>query len=812
MPNFRTIRIRGVFLVMCWMSLLSHAQPVTGLVVDAEDNQPLPSVNIIYNQRLKMGTQTDMNGRFTIKERALITEITFSFVGYEPQTFSRNEIPPPGKNWLVRLQPKEETLLEVEVLAGENPALRIIRNAIANKDKNNPNKLPSYAYRSYNKNVITYKLEADSTFTRKDSLKLEKDKEKSQSRHLLVIESVTEKKFMAPNRSTERVIGTRISGFENPNIGTVPTDIQHFGFYDDVLPLMDKKFLNPLADGAIKKYVYIIRDTLKRGRDSIYIIDYFPEKGANFEGFEGEMHISTDGWALEYVTAYPWDKGKINLSLEQYYFKPDGVHWFPRQLNFELELEKFPTKKHGAVMIGKTFLDSVVIEPKLTKDDFSLLEVKMEKKAGNVSDEFWEKHRKENLSNKEVTTYKKMDSIGSRYHFDELLRGTRHLYRGYIALGAWNVDMTKVLATNSYEGWRFGLGLYTNEDISEWFSVGGYFGYGTRDMDWKYGGHLDITLDQKNEVKVNFDYKRDVLNPGGIRINYWDRVSFATQFFNTLMDQVEERSLRLDFRAFTYSTFKIGFRQRFLQPTYDYTFVPQMEAEKPNFFQFTEVNFEWRMAYRERFMDNLGQRISLGSKYPVVHFIYSRGFENVLEGDFSYNKFEFGVQWDHYTPGLGRTLTNLEFGYVDQSIPYGMNFSMRPSYNPSFSVVVPNTFQTMRFNEFSSDKYVAWYFLHDFKTLLFRAGWFKPEVRIFQAIGFGDLAHPEDHVGIPNFKIMDKGYFESGLVFDNLIRINLANTGYFGIGLGGFYRYGAYHLPEFWDNWTLKLAFMYSVN
>jgi hypothetical protein len=76
---------------------------------------------------------------------------------------------------------------------------------------------------------------------------------------------------------------------------------------------------------------------------------------------------------------------------------------------------------------------------------------------------------------------------------------------------------------------------------------------------------------------------------------------------------------------------------------------------------------------------------------------------------------------------------------------------------------------------------------------------------------FGTLSNPELHEGVP-FKTLEDGFFESGLVFDNLIRFNILNTGYLGIGAGVFYRYGANHLPIEDQNWAFKIAFMYSVN
>lgn len=801
-----------IFLLCALSFLPAAAQVVKGRVLDASNGDPLPMVNIVYDQANKKGVATDVNGYFTIPNKREIVEIQVSFIGYQNARFSKLDIPL-GGTWTILLKPSNETLNQIDVQAGENPALRIVRNCIDNKDINDPKRMKSYYYRSYNKNVLTYDLSTDSLATAQDSAKWLKDVENSKTNHLLVIESVTKKYFKAPNHQKEVVVGTKISGFKEPNFGMIPNDIAHFGFYDNTIKLTNKTFLNPVADGADDNYAYLLKDTIfGNNGDTTFIMDYFPRPGANFEGFTGVLHINSHHWAIEYVTAEPYDRGKIYLFIEQKYeLQPNDV-WFPRQLNFELTLEKVPFRKQGAVMKGKTFLDSIEIGMEIPDEVFTLMEVELDKKAAKVTDDFWEQNRKEALSVKEVATYDKMDKVGEKYAFDFLLKSSRHAYKGFIALGPINVEAKKLFAYNDYEGLRLGAGLYTNEEVSEFWSIGGYFGYGFSDKAWKYGGKLELTLDRENEVKWFVEYQNDVINPGAINLYYWRRANFATQFFNTNMDLYERRSTSLDFRFYKYSQFRIGFGQHIHKTTYNYQFTP-IDADPDNSQTYitTEARFNWRFLYKERLTNNFGQRISMGSKYPVINVTYAHGFKGMWEGQFNYNKIELGVQWDHYTPQLGRTIITFEAGLIDQPVPYSLAFGGRPSYNPSFSVFVKNTFQTMRFNEFASDQYASLFFLHDFGPLLLRSGWFKPEIRYVQGISFGSLQNPEFHQTL-NLKTLEEGFFESGIIVDNLIRINVLNTGYFGVGAGAFYRYGANHLPNPMDNWTFKFAFMYSVN
>lgn len=788
------------------VSATVYGQRYSGTVVDRE-GEPLPQVVVSWGEDRSQSVSTDFDGNFTIPDVNYRT-IRFETFGYEPTEYRPSDLPPDG---IITLYEKAEALDEIVIFPKDNPAWRIVRNAIRFKSVNNPNNYNTYRYTSYNKNVITYNFDIDSAMSSADSAAILRDMANAEERHLLVIESVTRKFYKSPQRHEEEVIGTRISGFENPNIATIPDGIQHFGFYDDYMPLLNKEYLNPIASGFEERYVFILKDTIIREDDSTFIMDYFPKRGANFEGFEGEIHINTDGWAIEYVTAEPWDKGKISLSMEQWYTKVNGGYWFPRQLNFELELERFPFRKNGAVMVGKTFLDSVYVNLPIPENIFDHVQVSVREDAGQLDDEFWERRRLEELDTMEVATISHMDSIGERYNLGGVLRSTRHAYRGFLALGPINVDMKRLIASSQFEGTRLGVGLYTNELVSNVVSGGGYFGYGLDDQRLKYGGELRIDFDKPNDFWFRYRYQNDVRSPGLIGINYWERTSFAQQFFNVRMDRIEEHAVLLRSRAFTFHIFEIGAKHFSLEPTYNYSFIPE-NGDVQNLHRFSEINFGWRWVQEEKIIANYGQKITIGSKrWPAVRLDYARGISGPFDGEFNYNKIELGIQLDRFTKNLGRTLVSLEGGYIDRPVPLGMNFGYRPSYSPSFSVVVPNTFQAMRFNEFYSSKYVAMYFMHDFRSLLLRSGWFKPEIRFFQGVGFGYMDNLDQHVG-QQFEDMRHGYYETGIAVDNLIRINTFNMGYFGMGVGGFYRYGPYSLPNVWDNFALKLAFMYSVN
>ena len=67
-------------------------------------------------------------------------------------------------------------------------------------------------------------------------------------------------------------------------------------------------------------------------------------------------------------------------------------------------------------------------------------------------------------------------------------------------------------------------------------------------------------------------------------------------------------------------------------------------------------------------------------------------------------------------------------------------------------------------------------------------------------VGWGALNNPERHQQIA-FNTMEKGFYETGIVLDNLFNIGVAQY-----GLGVFYRLGPYAESNALSNFAIKLS------
>ena len=149
------MRFQHIILVLTLSIIFSgiNAQnySVRGRVLDKTSKEPLAFVNIIINEGEYGGT-TDIDGNFKLASSFRIKTLKFSYVGYETRIIS---IEKDHDKITVLLTKKKIQLDEVIILPGINPAHRIIRNVIDNRDKNDPEKLESFSYTSYDKMIFT---------------------------------------------------------------------------------------------------------------------------------------------------------------------------------------------------------------------------------------------------------------------------------------------------------------------------------------------------------------------------------------------------------------------------------------------------------------------------------------------------------------------------------------------------------------------------------------------------------------------------------------------------------------------------------
>lgn len=812
------------FLFFLCFSLNISAQSSLKGVVTNQNDEPLAFVNILINNNTSDGLITSIDGKFSIPIAKDIQPLRFSYVGYETLYY---EIDPSKKQSFlkIKLKPSAFDINAIEIIAGENPAHRIIREVVRMRDRNNPEKMKAYRCQTYNKMIFdlkpnneeieAYRLKNEKRdkeekkllkkFHEKQEGKLDELETSFKDKHMFIMESVTNRQFKAPKDIHETITHNRVSGFKAPSFAALANAIQPFSFYQDHLEILDKDYLNPISPGSTKAYYFNLEDTLYQGQDSIFLISYKPKKGKNFEGLEGVLYIHTSTYAIKNVIAQPANPVFINLKIEQQYQFVNKEQWFPEALNFEFFIEKYPSEFIGLEIIGRSYIDSVQINPTLSKKRFKRDAWSMSDDAFERSDSIWQTLRHEPLTEREKRTYVFVDSVGSENHFDTFLKLTEALASGRFPLGKIDLLFNRILRLNEYENARFGLGLGTNNRLSKYFNLEAYAGYGVKDKNWKYGGALNVNLLDEDRLTFRAAYQKDLEEPA-VMFGSFGQL-FDTRLYAERMSKVELQRISLNARPFSFFETEAGFSQSVWQPGFDYRF--KMDDNLIEEFTYTSFDLVFRYAYSEQTVSVFGSRVAQRTPFPILSFAYEKGFDGLLDGEYDFDRFTLVLDHSFLSRRFGNTTYRFEAAWVDGDLPYNRLFTSNTFSNDSWLEVINYTFQTMRPNEFLSDRYVHFYFRHDFKNLLLRTKKFQPRFAVVHNMGIGDLRQTDTHEGI-SVKTMEKGFFESGLRIGDIIRIPYFNIAYIGLGAGVYHRYGPYALPDFWDNTTVNLALDFS--
>ncbi len=831
----------------------TYAQNPTlaGKVVDGQTGESLAFVHLIVNNS-RLGTTTDIDGRFQINTRLQITSLTLSYVGYKRlsidlQEHLNNNPSQKRSALIIRMQRETVVLGGVVFNAGENPAHPIIRKVVENRKINNPEKIKSFKYKSYNKFLI----DADLS---EEELEDDETAEFLEKRYLFLMESITERKFLRPDRSKEIVIANRVSGLRNPLFTTLANSFQPFSFYNNYISIINKNYLNPISPGSFKKYFFNLQDSIEDVNGKIYIISFEPRK-RNFDGLKGLLYIHTKKYAVQSVIAEtanlighlvdnaeakvekvdedvagnPFLQEEIRRELEedlaeedqssaeeevsfsvriqQKYELIDDEYWFPSQLNtdFSLFAQEDADEENTLMGVGRSYLSEVELLAEVKRKEFDRIAVEFNPRANKRDSSYWAEQRPIPLDARGIDTYQYIDSVGRAVNIDKYVTAFSAITTGKIPVGPVDLDIKRFFDVNRYEDVRLGLGFHTNKRVSKIFTLGGYFGYGFGDGDIKYGGDFRLDLTRKNEISLHALYTKDILESASTKF-YLDNNPLSSEpnrrFLISNFDKVENLEFGLSFYFLKYLDVKASFSQNQKQVTTSYQFLPDVgdPANTLTQFDFAEAKVGLKYSFREKYVEVFGHKVSLGTKYPVIWVNYTKGFDDIGDGMFDYYKVDFKFQKSFLWRGFGKPSFTIKAGYASGAIPYTNLYNGNGSNVSFLPLESANTFQTMELNEFLSSRYVALYYSHEIGKIVINRRKSVPTFILNTNIGFGELENPQQHLNYP-FKTMEEGYYESGMTIKNIYKAAIL-----GFGVGVYYRYGPYDFDKTIDNFAFKIT------
>ena len=714
-------------------TLYAQEYTIRGKVFNSENKEPLPFVPIII-KGTTIGAQTDFDGNFIIKTSKLGDSLVATYVGFKRlsrkinKNLQTQEINMPMINEGVSLE-------EVTVKAGENPAHRIIRNVIANKEKNDREKLKSYEYEAYNKvefdltripkemrekkalKPIKFVFDnVDSTFSgEKPSLPF------------FMIENISNLYYLKdPRRKREVVKATKVTGIENSSISSVMGDMyQNINVYSNNILVFNKQFSSPISDNGFFYYKYYLEDSSFIGNHWCYHIRFKPRRPQELS-FTGNIWIADTTWGVKRLEmAMPKD-ANVNFintaNVVQEFTYVDSTWMLTKD---RLVIDFAPTKNALGFYGRKTasYKKLVLNQPKEVGFYDLGDKIDVEENAEKKSDEYWQQNRHDSLSAREIKIYKMIDTIQTLPIYKTWVDVFYMIVTGYGKANNFEIGpYFNMVSYNRVEGLRLRLGGRTSKIFSKWFELSGYVAYGTNDQQYKYhlGFRSFLTKKPRRQI-VGMSYRDDyeILGQG---TNGFSQDNIFASFLRvsplTNLTRVQNTQAYYEREWLPGLTTRLTLAGNVFKPigTNKYEFYKNdgAIAEKEQIIN-TEARLNLRFAYKEKFVGDFFRRVSLGTTYPVLQLNYAKSLQNVFSGEYDYQKLVVNISDRiRITPILGYTDLSITAGKIWGIVP----FPLLELHGGNETYVYDKTaFNMMRYYEFASDEFITAEASHHFEGL-----------------------------------------------------------------------------------------------
>ena len=721
-------------LVLTSLSLRAQNYTISGKVFDSESKEPLPFVPVLIKGTTVGGT-TDFDGNYSITTSKLGDSIVSSYVSYKKLTRPIKR----GESQVINMPMVLEgvNLLEVVVKAGENPAHRIIRNVIANKEVNNKRKLDAYQYETYNKvefdlNRIPKEMQERKIFKPIkfvfDNVDSANSGEKP-SLPIFITEAISEVYFRSnPTLKKEVIKANKITGIENTSVTSVMGDMyQNINVYDNRILVFGKDFVSPISDNGLFYYKYYLEDSLYIGSTRCYHIR-FKSKRPQELCFSGNMWISDSTWAVKRLEMSIPKDANINFinaaSIVQEFSQIDST-WM---LSKDRLVIDFAMNKNQVGIYGRkttSYKDFKINEPRDVKFYEFGDKIIVEDSALLYTNEFWDKNRHDSLSSREKKIYQMIDTIKTLPVYRTWVDVLTIFVSGYKVVNNFEIGpYFNLVSYNRVEGLRTRFGGRTSSKFSRWYELQGYVAYGFKDEKFKYSlGFKSFISKKPHRQLIGMTYKSDYEILGQSQNGFSQDNIFASLFRTsplTNLTRVDQTFAWYEREWVDGLTSKVTLIGRTITPlianTYTYYKNDGSIATKENI-RNTEARLTLRFAYKEKFINGDFSRISLGTKWPVFQATYSKSLQNAFRGEYDYQKVALNISDRIRLISLiGYTDYTAEIGKIFGAVPYPL---MELHGGNETYVYDYMSFNMMKYYEFASDQYASVGLFHHFEGLLF---------------------------------------------------------------------------------------------
>ena len=692
-------------------------------------------------------------------------------------------------------------------------------------------KTPDFSYTFYEKSIISANPDSisasiDTVFKNKRKTKFIIDSSSYKFKKIITKQHIYQTEKVAKisiekGKKKETIIGLKMAGLKQPVYELLGQEFMPFDLSKKQLKILQFTFQNPFSTDGSVKYKFEITDTLIKPNGNEIVLQFELKKSIKKNKLKGVAIVDLKTNAITKITFLI--NSIINVKAETIFGSFNNEKsWFPVSQNLLITKGK---GKQNIDFLGETIqFDNLPntskkydysndLYVKIYRDysnyNFTQLQnrqryqIQIDKSAIKTNTAFFNTISNDTLDERSQNTYQTLDSLVTATKIEKKIYFGKKLINGQIPFGWFDFRARDIFKYNSYEGFRLGLGIATNDRFSPYYKLFGYGAYGTRDGVFKSQLGSAFRISKNSDSWISGSFTDDIIEFADLtliadskKFKLYDPRPFnLSTFYN---HQSYELTFESKFISKIETTFKIS-RSR-INPLFDYEFIAPNKSYKIYNLTLATLSLEW--SPNSKFLQAPQEILEVEKGFPKIILQVSHAIPNVLSENIEFTKIDARVyQEKKYLSGQKTTFL-LQGGISLGNAPLSHLYSVAPNNLDREAILRRITFanktsfETMYFNEFFSDRYSLFQMKHYFNKFQISKS-IKPILILGTKVAFGGFSHPENHQGIA-FKTMEKGFFESGFELQNIFK---------GFGLATYYRYGPYQLEKFDQNIAIKLSF-----
>ncbi len=718
-------------------SFLINAQSVSGTILSAIDNQPLPFSSVLV-KGTTIGVSANKNGAYSLVLSPGEYVIIAQFIGYasvEQKITVGNKMVIQNFN----LSPINYLLKDVAVKSGgEDPAYPIIKKAIEKREEH-LNEIKKFSCEVYIKGQLQLRNYPEKF--RGEKIDFE-DGDSSKRKMIYLSESIANYSVEQPQKQKIEIVATKVSGnsngfgFGNPQI---------ISFYKNIVSLGNglnpRGFISPIASNALNYYRYKFEGTYYEFGREISRIKVIPKRA--FEPlFSGYINIIENEWRIQSVDLTIYKKQQMQLLdtlvIQQNYI-PMGKFWVIKNQLI------YPAGKFFFFDFFGNFLqvyNKFDLEPSFSKKHFGNTILKFYDSANKKTTDFWDTNRPLTLSLEEKKDYYKKDSLEQvrkdPHYLDSMDRIKNKFSISKVVLWGYSLSrqsnksslslkpIIRSINYNTVEGAVLDLSPSFSKKLtdSKYFNVVSSFRYGFSNQHFNPNITLDYTYGKKYAQRISLSGGSAIFQFNNQPISQFPEslnTSYTLFFKQNFMKMYEATYFNIQYNKYTNSGIEInaGFQFQNRKPLEnlsdmhswynkkDRDFTPNYPTEVTNapmlnnLASMVSVGIKWRPA--SKYIELADKKINIGSKYPLFSASVTKGINSLLGSEVDYTRWNCSVIGNFNFKLLGKLNYNLGVGgFSNASKTYVPDWQHFNGNQTVLAGTMLQTFQLAKYYEFSN--------------------------------------------------------------------------------------------------------------